>query len=258
MDEQKRLLNAIWQQESGKSHDSEFSSQGLNIYRRNLMANASRSLSISFTTIFELLDWDVSALLVTDFLKTSPPTQGDWAQWGENFPSFIASTELGNQYPYLADCALLDWKIHQALHGYDQVLEQASLQRLADTEPENMTCQFNSNVALINSDYPIADIFDAHHDADDHQRDKAMHRAQQRLAEEPNQQCYLVYRQAFQPMVKVLLRSQAIFIEHLLAEQSLASALDSVSADNEFSFEQWLIQAIEDNLIICFKEKNYE
>jgi len=258
MSEQKRLLDAIWQLETNDESVSEFSQQGLAIYRRNLMANAGRSLSISFTTIFELLDSDISALLVKDFLKTSLPTQGDWAQWGEGLPSFIANTELGNQYPYLADCALLDWTIHQALHGYEQVLEQASLQRLADTEPENIICHFNSNVTLISSDYPIADIFNAHHSVDEKQREIALQQAQQMLLAPPNQQVYLVYRREFQPMVKSLSNTQAIFIEQLLVKKSLSSALDSVSADDEFVFEQWLIQAIEDNLIICFKEKSHE
>lgn len=89
INEQQRLLDAIWSDElSGKPLSNQitnsrhgFSAQGIDIYRRNLLANAQRALSITFPTVFELLDSDVSAALVKQFLQTSPPTQGDWAQW---------------------------------------------------------------------------------------------------------------------------------------------------------------------------------
>lgn len=78
VNEQQCLLDAIWSDDANVAAQSGFDVQGINIYRRNLMANAIRALSISFPTIFELLDSDVSEQITHKFLKLSPPNQGDW------------------------------------------------------------------------------------------------------------------------------------------------------------------------------------
>ena len=83
--EQQRLLDVIWNDESPVRDKSGFEAQGIDIYRRNLLANAQRALSISFPTVFQLLDSNVSKNLVYQFLRISPPSQGDWTQWGADF-----------------------------------------------------------------------------------------------------------------------------------------------------------------------------
>ena len=63
--EQQRLLDAIWHDEYEAESINGFNVDGINIYRRNLLANAKRALSVSFPTIFELLDSDISAVSYT-------------------------------------------------------------------------------------------------------------------------------------------------------------------------------------------------
>lgn len=127
------------------------------------MANAKRALSITFLTIFKLLDSDVSENLVQQFLKRCPPIQGDWAQWGEEFSHFIDANEIAHDYPYLTDCTELDWHLHSALNGKNQTLEYVSLALLGSAEPENISIILNQNIALIETKPPLSDIFNAHH-----------------------------------------------------------------------------------------------
>ena len=47
---QNALVHAIWHEE-----DTLFDNKSLDIYRANIKANASRSLSISFPTVFQLV-----------------------------------------------------------------------------------------------------------------------------------------------------------------------------------------------------------
>lgn len=254
MNEQQRLLNAISSDDPSVLSESGFDIEGINIYRRNLLANAKRALSISLPTIFELLDGDASDSLVHQFLKVSPPYQGDWAQWGEEFANFVATTEVGEKYPYLADCAALDWHIHCALHGKDQTLKQSSLQRLGDSEPEHIVVEFNQNLRLLKTQYPITEIFQAHHHSDETQCEIAMNKAQEALALAPVEHIVMIYRPEFQPQVIKLTPTEGAFISCLTSGKPLAQSLDVVSNDNDFSFEQWLISAIERNLIYQFKE----
>ena len=253
IDEQQCLLDAIWNdQPSSVVHG--FSEQGINIYRRNLFANAQRALSISFPTVFELLDSDVSASLVLPFLKSSPPAQGDWAQWGHDFAEFIGTTEIAQDYPYLVDCAALDWLVHGVSHGKDQHLQQVSLQLLADVEPERLLIRFQQNVKLLNSKYPVVEIFDAHHHPDPAQQKVAFKSAQQALSSTLLEHSIMVYRPEFQPCINKLTASEALFMQSLMANHSLAQSLDAVSHDPQFSFEKWLLNAIKHNLIHYLKE----
>ena len=252
--EQQMLLDAIWSDDPKAVIDSGFDVNGINIYRRNLLANAKRALSISFPTLFALLDSDISEDISQQFLKSSPPTQGDWAQWGEALPSFITTTQVGHEYLYLGDCTVLDWHVHCALHGVDQVLEQASLQLLGQCEPEHLYIEFNSNVKLLKTAYPIVDIFYAHHSDDKLQRKAYMNKAQAALTSSLKEQTVMIYRPEFQPKVTTLMAGEDVFMQCLMSGQSLATALDAVNGNRHFCFEKWLVKAIERNLIYCIKE----
>lgn len=252
---QQKLLDAIWRDESSEVDKNEFTTQGIDIYRRNLFANAQRALSISFPTVFELLDSNISKNLVYQFLRVSPPSQGDWGQWGAEFSPFISSIEIGYQYPYLADCAKVDWHVHCALHGIDQSLEQLSLQHLANSEPENIEIVFNQNVTLVKTQFPLTEIFQAHHHDDEIHREVAMSKAKKILSTESVEQIVMIYRPEFKPEVSTLSDSEGAFILSLLSGNSLEQALNVVKDESDFSFEQWLLTAIERNLINYFKEK---
>jgi hypothetical protein len=253
--EQQRLLDAIWHDDYDAESTNSFNIDGINIYRRNLLANAKRALSVSFPTIFELLDSDISEKLTYDFLKLSPPTQGDWAQWGDAFASFIKTTDIDNEYPYLSGSAALDWHVHCASHGIDQTFEQSSLQLLSHCEPEHIFIEFNRNVKLLDSEFPIEAIFHAHHSIDEIQREISMKSAQQALSLESQMKTVMVYRPEFQPKVITLMPGEDVFMHSLMSGQSLAHALNVVNEISDFSFENWLIKAIKLNLLNYFKEK---
>ena len=252
---QQLLLDAIWTDEPSYLDQCGFDEKGINVYRRNLLANAQRALSISFPTVFKLLDSDISERLVYQFLRSFPPEQGDWAQWGSSFSDFLASTEVGQNYPYLADCASVDWHVHNALNGCDQTLVKTSLQVLSDSEPLHIYIDFNQNVKLFHTVYPVADIFQAHNHEEVSQREASMVKAKKALASDLKEQVVMIYRPDFQPKVTTLTAGEGLFMTCLFSGQSLEQSLDAVKNDNDFSFEQWLITAINHNLIFTFKEK---
>jgi hypothetical protein len=252
---QQLLLDVIWNDESLSLDQSGLNAEGISIYRRNLLANAQRALSISFPTVFELVDSDISTRLVYQFLRIAPPSQGDWTQWGENFPHFLETTGLSDSYPYIPGCAMLDWYVHCALHGSDQTLVQTSLRYLSDSEPAQIFIEFNQNVKVFKTEYPLADIFQAHHHNDEDLREVAMNDAKILLSAGPKEQVVMVYRPEFQPQVTKLTASEGTFMLCLLSGKSLEQSLDTVKNDNDFSFEKWLITAIERNIIYYFKER---
>jgi hypothetical protein len=254
MNQQQYLLALIWNDDPTLLAESGLDIRGINIYRKNLLVNAQRALSITFPTIFKLIDSDISENLVQQFIKLCPPVQGDWTQWGKEFSGFIATNKIADKYPYLPDCAQLDWHMHCALHGKDQTLEKTSLQLLADREPENIIIILNHNIKLIKTIYPIFDIFFAHHHPNKQQREIAMRDAKIALSNVLEEQVVMVSRPEFQPKLTTLTHSEAIFMFNLNTGSSLAESLNSVNHSDDFSFEKWLIEAIGQNLIYHFKE----
>lgn len=66
----------------------------------------------------------------------------------------------------------------------------------------------------------------------------------------------MVSRPEFQPKVSILTDSEAEFLLCLRAGKPLAKSLDAISHYHDFSFEKWLIAAIEQNLIFYIKESS--
>jgi hypothetical protein len=252
---QQILLEVILNDDSSVLEQCGFDAKGINVYRRNLLANAKRALIISFPTVFELLDSDTGENIIYQFLRSSPPNQGDWAQWGESFPNFLEATEVGRNYPYISDCAALDWHIHCALNGLDQTLIQTSLQLLSESEPDHIFIELNPNVYILKTVFPVENIFHAHHHEEELQRKVAMDKAKESLSVEKFEQVVMVYRPEFQPKVATLTLSEGKFMSVLLAGKSLEQALNAVNNNSDFSFEKWLVTAIQRNLIYKFKEK---
>lgn len=252
--QQQHLLAAIYSDEPVSKTVNGFEEQGIAIYRRNLLANAQRALSISFPTVFELLDSDVGANLTQQFLRYSPPNQGDWALWGSHFSAFIKDTEIAQDYAYLADCAALDWGVHVALHGPDHTLSTASMQLLANCDLEKLVVIFNQNVQLFKTPYPLLAIFDAHHQQQQKAREAALRSAKQALSLPLEDHFVMIYRPQFHPEIRCLSHSEGRFMVALMAQKSLSEALDVVSDDADFSFETWLLNAVEHNLIHNLQE----
>lgn len=252
---QEQLLALIWGDETTLLESEAQHSKGIAIYKRNQLANAQLALSVTFPTIFTLLDNDVTEHLVKGFLQYQPPSKGDWSQWGDKFSEYLAKMDISQQYPYLPDCAALDWKVHCAFHGKDELLNKSSLPLLGEIDPDAITITFNSNCSLLKTDYPVAEIYQAHHHSDKKQREMAMEKAKNMLSKQPKQHVVMVYRPEFQPKVIELTQSESEFMQSAIAGKSLSQSIDAVSQPKDFSFEQWLLIAIEQNLIYHFNEK---
>jgi hypothetical protein len=106
--------------------------------------------------------------------------------------------------------------------GVDQTFEQSSLQLLDNCEPAQRFIKFNANVRLLDTKYPITDIFHAHHGSDELQQKVAIHDAQQALSSVSEEKIVMIYRPEFQPKVITLMVGEDRFMHCLMSGQSLA------------------------------------
>lgn len=243
MSEQQLLIDAIY-----GNDDHQLDPAGVDIYRRNLEASAIRALSISFPTVEELIGEDLFGYFSHQYLRTTPPEGGNWASWGETFPDMLVDHPAIEDYPFISDCAKLDWLLHLCGQGIDQAVMQDSLQLLASEDPDNLYVQFNGNLHLLSSPYPVASIYQLHQSDSEEARRALMNQVKAKLSEGIGEHL-VTYRPQFKPLCSEVDSAEQRIFSALQAGNSLSSALELLGED-EFSFEHWLVSCLERNLIV--------
>lgn len=243
---QEALVHALLSDDSNR--DVCFDQKGLEAYRRGLFANARRALEVTFPTILQLIGFSRFEACTTSYLQASPPAISDWGLWGNNFPEHLAQQPALAELPYLTDCAKLDWYCHLAERCADQTLDPNTL-TLLEGEPYSLTLVPGVGLTTLESDYPIVEIYRAHHDAE-HLRERQLAIAKDKLTRKVGETA-LIWRREWKAQVIALSPAEQYWMTLMVRQASLGSALDTMQASGyDFSFVDWLPKAIEHKWIV--------
>ncbi|CAG1019988.1 hypothetical protein BURC_04927 [Burkholderiaceae bacterium] len=212
--------------------------RGLQAYRRNGDAAAQRALAAAFPTVQMLLGADDFDALACEFWRAAPPRHGDLGEWGEGFAAAIAAHPQLTDWPYLGDCARLDWALHCCERAADAALDADSLARLADTDPSRLVAEFMPGVALVESRWPIVSIHAAHSSGDD-----AAFEALRELIARQHGECAIVSRSGWKAIASPVDAATAQWTRRLLEGCELGAALSQ--AGEGFDFGAWLAAALQ-------------
>jgi len=246
MNDQQQLVNAIF------NKNSEFEEKGLAIYRRNLQANAVRALQISYPTVLKLIGDDLFVYAVEQLLKTDPPNSGDWGLWGGSFPELLESLISLNEFPYVIDIARLDFLMHIQGREKDTVINMASMTLLAEYDLDQLQLVLNPAIRILESNYPLIEIYNANNQPE--YAGEFLNKAQQKLASIIGGNC-LIYRPQFKPLIREVGSTELNWLRLIQQGKSIGQTLDELLIqDQEFSLENWLPLAIQQNLIFSLKK----
>ena len=240
---QQRLLAALLADHADASglptreHDAR-ALRGLQAYRANADAAAARALASAFPTVQALIGDDDFTHLAREFWRAAPPRRGDVGEWGDAFAAWLQAHTAFAEWPYLGDCARLDWALHQCERAADTSFDADSIARLGDTDPARLRLQLATGTVVLASRWPIAMILDAHRCGDD----AAFDAVRQALAGQHGESA-LVSRQGWKGTVHLLDAATAAFTRELLAGADLATALAQAGA--AFDFAAWLAGALQ-------------
>lgn len=241
---QQRLVKAIWFAEN-----SGFNQEGLDIYRSNIKASAVRSLSISYPTVTSLLGKPFFDLLVASYLRDHPLISGDWGLWGHDFAGWLKQQDSLSDYPYLHDCALLDWQCHLVERAQNN--QHAILQNeLIPHQLDQVRLQYAVGTQLIQSNFPIVDIWLAHQTDDTSQKAQLIERARQKLLSQQGQNA-LIWRPKWKVKVRAASAHEVDWIKYSLTDKTLSECLQQHTNSN-FSLIDWLPAAFSEELVYGF------
>lgn len=244
-DRQQQLVAMIYGLQKANPKYSEGFARGLQVYQNNLLATATRALSVSYPVIEQLLGHVAMTVLTRMLLKTSRPATGDWADWGGNLKELLLTTSLIDEHPYLPDMAQLEWFFHSASRSTHVPLIEASLSRLADTPVERIGFSLAESVYVMASDFPVDSIWRAHQQANESfplDTDALARELQQHQG-----RCHLIiHRNGNTPVLQRISEPEYHWFCGVQEGNSLGQLLDR---HPQFDLTHWLSKALENQWI---------
>lgn len=254
---QAAVLRALWDQPTGAGEAAEASpgwreaglvlQRGLNAYRGNAAATAERALAAAYPTIRALLGDEAMAVLALQLWHAHPPSQGDLSPWGQHLPDRLSQVTALQDWPYLSDCARLDWARHTVEQAQDVVFEPQSLHLLEHADPNGLVLQLRPGTRLIASPWPIVTIWAAHQRSDAREAEvaeQALESMRQALSE-GQAETAVVWRTHWRAEVCTLPHAMLRWMNALSTPDhpaTLATLLEA--APDDFNLTEWLTLAL--------------
>lgn len=213
---------------------------GLAAYRGNGLGHARNALREQFPTLLAMLGDEAFDALCTHYWRACPPRRGDLTWMGEELAEFVETVQELQNWPWLSDCARLDWAVWQTAGAARNRLNEDALRRLAAGDPQFLRLQLADGVRRVPSCWPIVTLFMAHREPDPDWN------AVNRLLEYRQAETALVWRPQENPSsaLSVLALDEITdrWITALNQATNIETALDQ--AGNDFDFAAWLELAV--------------
>jgi hypothetical protein len=135
---------------------------GLLAYRVNAQVTSQLVLVGAFPTLAAMLGADTLDALALILWQTQPPERGDLGEWGASLPDLLATHPDLQAWPWLADCARLDWARHLCERAADTTFDADSLLLLGTADPARLSLHLHPHVQVLSSRWPVLALWAAH------------------------------------------------------------------------------------------------
>ena len=198
------------------------------VYRNTVIARLSDALETAFPAIRALLGETNFRNIAGIYCRTHPPNSPILQQFGANFGVFLDGFDPVKRFPYLADIAKIEIVLRHAYHAADNIGDAA--ETLAAYPPEHIArarFTFAPAVQLIDSTYPIYDIWNKAHDPN--------------YAITHQGQSIVILRPEFDPFPHLLSPAEHLFFGRMMDQSTLGDAAELASRhDPDFDLSKIL------------------
>lgn len=212
--------------------------QGLSAYRGNARATAERALASAYPTVLALLGEEALAVLARQLWRNRPPRAGDLARWGADLPDWLAQQPELHDWPYLPDCARLDWARQTAELAADAHFQPDSLALLGQVDPGQLVLHLRPGLSVLDSEWPVVAIWQAHQGAE-----PSLDGLRTALAA-ARAETAAVWRTQWRAEVVTLPQTMSTWMQALAAEPQRPLSGSLAVADAGFDLGAWLALAL--------------
>lgn len=199
------------------------------VYRNNVMVSLIDALADTFPVIVQLVGVEFFREMARAFIQIDPPRSPQLVQYGQAFPTFLATYPPTAELPFLPDLARLELAYIAAFHAADaDAMTEAEWQAIV-ANPEclpTLQFRFQPAVRVLRSAYAIVSLWAAH------QADSPLTLSAVDPACAENA---WVIRRDWRVSVLTMPDSDTVLLEALLAGQPFGAAVaDILSVDLDF------------------------
>jgi len=142
--------------------DTISASARLRVHRRHVAQSLATALGATFPTVEAIVGDAYFQAMAQAFAVQELPRQPVLAEYGADFPAFVAGYGPAAALPYLADMARLDWALNLAFHApLEGRLGAPDLTGLPPQRLFELRVALAAGSALVRSSYPIDRIWHA-------------------------------------------------------------------------------------------------
>jgi hypothetical protein len=134
-------------------------SKRLDIHRRHYETSLTAALSDKFPGCSWLAGADLVSAAARSYVHTRPPQQPCIAEYGADFPEFLASYERASALPYLESFAELEWAVGHASIAVDYPpLSWPELARVGSQELVDVALSLQPGVRYVRSAWGVDEL----------------------------------------------------------------------------------------------------
>ena len=160
---QQQLLDALFEPGCAQPPDaSEGWPRGIAAYRANAAAHAADTLRAQYPSVLAMLGGEAFDALAAAHWHACPPTHGDLARFGDDFPAWLRQRDDLAAWPWLADCARLEQALWQLQFAPAAALRDDDLQRLASCDPDALRLRLAPATRLVEADWAVVALRELH------------------------------------------------------------------------------------------------
>ncbi len=210
---------------SGVGKNGQAAPKRFGVYRNNVVVGLMDALKSAYPSLLAIMGEENFSRVARNFILASPPRSPMMQVYGQAFPEFLRDFKPLAKSPFLFDVAIAERCWLQAYHAPDAAILEP--QQLGAVDPDlvmGMTFKVHPAAHLIQSGFPLCDLFDARNTWPCIGIDLA------------NPQDLLITRPNYECLTTRVTRPQVVFLHALINLRTLAEAIETASRGDE-SFE---------------------
>ena len=203
----------------------------MRVYAGGYLSRMHTALEEVFEATHHILGEGAFHELAEDYARQFPSQDYNLSFAGRHLPEYLKNSKRTEELPFLADLALLEWRVCEAFHAFEQSpMDPAQLSSLSPDAYERLRLFFQPSVSVVASAWPILDIWQA--------RKVPREAVNINLIDRP--QRVLVYRRDVQVMCEPITATKGILLQGLLQGRTLGFACAQLASQEEANaLTQW-------------------
>ncbi|MGN6528887.1 MAG: HvfC/BufC family peptide modification chaperone [Burkholderiaceae bacterium] len=224
--------------------DEALAARRLAIYRANLAATSDKALAGAYPVVRQAVGEEFFRGLAREYVRATPSTGGDLADFGHRFADFLAGFEHVRDLPWLPDLARVEWAAHRAYGAADGTpWDAGALATVAPGDQAAIRFVWAPGTAVVESAWPVVRVWTIHQPGFD-----GAFEVDWQVPERA-----LVAREGLAVTVTALAPGEAVFVARSLAGAPLGeAAAGALGADAAFDLGALLARAVGAGLLRGF------